>query len=399
MGWEERVAGDESREGGEAGGERADAGLQGFDHGRAFRGGNACGPRLPAWAAIAKAARKLVPLIDFYPLEKWIDHLTTFVVEIKDAGVPLAEVHDGLRARVLDFLHSFAAQGEWEVVYAVKGIDRSGVPFTVAGCVFSQMNDDLFILWGRRFSTGLYRPPEDGPVYQAWFQDEEAIRGQLVATTRVRATDLDHARAKGRSRVEEVIHLLRFGQLVVGFPEQPFPEVGLWERQWRHDHSIAMRLDKPGFGTHQTLGGPEGNSYSMSRRAPGWEGLERLVQLDLSARSEMQLRLTTALQWIGQAALAPSTPTRLVALVTALEALLIEESESLGKKTKLSSRASKLVGQSEAERRVLVGEIEDIYEARSECVHAGLLDVEKREIAKAARLLAKTIESLHRHAI
>src|SRR6516225_3595534 len=38
--------------------------------------------------AFASAARKLVPLIDYYPVERCIDHLTNYVVEEKDAGTP-----------------------------------------------------------------------------------------------------------------------------------------------------------------------------------------------------------------------------------------------------------------------------------------------------------------------
>src|SRR5437016_2399540 len=109
---------------------------------------------------------------------------------------------------------------------------------------------------------------------------------------------------------------------------------------------------------------------SISRQAPGWTGLEQLVRLDLSARNELQLRLTTALEWIGQAALAPSHPIRLVALVTALEALLIEESESAGKKTKLANRVSRLIADSDSEMPGLIKEIEELYKTRSECVHA-----------------------------
>ena len=95
------------------------------------------------------------------------------------------------------------------------------------------------------------------------------------------------------SRFEEAINLLRYGQLVVAFPERIFPEIGLWIRQWQHDHSFAVQIDSPNFGTHRLLGGPEGNWYSVSRKAPGWAGLEQITLLDRSARSEMQLRFTT----------------------------------------------------------------------------------------------------------
>lgn len=345
--------------------------------------------------ALSKAARQLVPLLDTYPLEKVIDHLAAYVVEEKDVDTPLPQVHDRLRGRILQFLQGLASQGEWEVVYAVRCVDLSGGPFTIGPCSFYTMDDHQFRLWGQRFAAGLYAPPDDAPLLSTWFQHESALLDQVVASAKVRATDHEHARAKGRKRIEEILNVLRYGQIVIDFPSRYVPEIGLWAQQWQHDHSIVIRLDKPGFSTNQSLGGAIGIQLSICRHAPGWNGLARLVSLELSARSELQLRMTTALEWIGQAAAAPSSPIRLVALVTALEALLIERSESLGKKFKLANRVSKLVGQTQAEQQTLAKEVEELYETRSECVHAGLVDVEKDELRKAVQVIAKTVDALH----
>jgi hypothetical protein len=84
-----------------------------------------------AFAATSKAARNLVNLIDLYPIEKCIGHLRAFVVEEKDNGTPLSQVHEYLRQKVLQFLRSFASQGIWEAVMSDRGIDLSdGRPFT-----------------------------------------------------------------------------------------------------------------------------------------------------------------------------------------------------------------------------------------------------------------------------
>jgi hypothetical protein len=256
------------------------------------------------------------------------------------------------------------------------------------------MDDDQFVLWWRRMATGRYNPPNNAPLFPSWLQQEAALRGQVVAAVRILATDHEHARSKGRKRIEEAINVLRYGQLVVGFPDKPFPEVGLAVQQWWEDHSIVVQLDKPNFGTNMTGGGQVCVPLSIGRQALGWSGLDRLIKLDHSVRSELQLRLTTALEWIGQAALAPSSPIRLVALVTALEALLIEESETLGKKSKLASRVSSLVAGSEEEQKTVAQEVEELYETRSECVHAGLLDVEKEELTSAMQVIAKTVDAL-----
>lgn len=88
----------------------------------------------------------------------------------------------------------------------------------------------------------------------------------------------------------------------------------------------------------------------------------------------------------------PSTSIRLVALVTALEALLIDESESAGKKTKLAKRISGLLAQTDEEKSSLVYDVEELYRNRSECVHGGGIEVEAAELTRAIRLLARTIE-------
>jgi len=41
-----------------------------------------------------------------------------------------------------------------------------------------------------------------------------------------------------------------------------------------------------------------------------------------------------------------------------------------------------------------VKEIEELYKSRNECIHAGLVDVEKAEIDRAVRLVAKTVEAI-----
>ncbi len=344
--------------------------------------------------ALANAARKLVPFIDFFPLEKCIDHLTTFVVEEKDANTPLPQVHERLRGKVIQFLKGFASQVEWEFVLAVKGVNCSEGAFTVGQCSFYLMDDNQFALWGRRFATGRYDPPNNAPLFQSWVQHEAALRGQIVAVARVRATDQDHARAKGRSRIEEAVNVLRCGQVAIGFGFATFPEIGLCSQHQLDNHSIVIRLDKPSCSTNKSGGGSAGFPLSIIRHAPGWNELEKVVRLDLSARNELQLRLTTALEWIGQATVAPSSPIRLVALVTALEALLIEESESTGKKSKLAKRVSRLIATSDAEVPGLAREIEEVYKTRSECVHAALVDVEKAEIDRVVRLVTKTVKGI-----
>jgi hypothetical protein len=347
--------------------------------------------------AIKKAARKLVPLLDSYPLEKCIDRLTQAVIDVKDSGTPLPSAHDQIQARVLEFLHTLEQQGDWEIVFAVRAIDLKGSEFSVGRCHFYVMDDTQFVRWGQRGATGQYDPPANAPLSKMWANQEGVVRGQVVSAARVRAADADHARAKGRSRIEQAIHLLQYGQLILGLSDWPFAEIGLWAQQFSHEHSFCIRLDQPDFVTNVIMAGPIGIDFSISSKAPAWKELEQILHLELSDRNEMQLRLTTALEWIGEAAHAPSAPTRLVALVTAFEALLIEESESIGKKRKLAQRISTLIGQSENDRQAIAKQVEELYEIRCDCVHAGLLDVEKEAHQRAASFFGRTLKSLLCH--
>lgn len=344
--------------------------------------------------AIQKATRKLVPVLDGYPVAKCNDRLTRLVVEMKDGGTAIADASERLREGVLEFLSTLSASGEWETIYAVRGIDLSEGPFSVGACQFYLMDDPNFVLWGRRYTTGQYNPSPDAPICRTWFEHQRSLLGQIVAAARVQTGDRQHAQSKGLRRTREAIDLLRYGQLVVGVPARPFPEIGQSSFQWEHDHNVVIRLDQPDLQTSQSLAGPIGNRFSLTRRAPGWEELDRLVASDSSRRNEIQLRLTTALEWMGQAAQAPSSAIRLVAVVTALEALLIEDGESVGKKKKLANRVSRLITQDPAKQQVVANDVERVYKSRSECVHGGLIDVEPTEVEKAIRLTAEAVAAV-----
>ena len=89
-----------------------------------------------SFEALKKAAAKLVTLMDGYPVKQCIGHLTDIAVAEKDMGTPLAQAHDRMRAKVLEFLRGFENQGQWEVVFAVRGIDPNRGPFQIDPCSF-----------------------------------------------------------------------------------------------------------------------------------------------------------------------------------------------------------------------------------------------------------------------
>ena len=350
--------------------------------------------RLKQLDAIDRAARKLVPFIDSYPIEDCVSMLSDFLLEEKDARSLLAEVHSNLQKRILNFISTFDSQGEWEVAQACRGIDIDRVDGPVGPCEFYEMDKERFRLWGQRYSSGNYNPPVTTNVCHSWPQGEQAMMGQVVGVVRVNATTQKHALAKASFRLQETIDLLRYAQLTVEYPTNPFPEIGVGGPRWHNHHSFAMRVDAPGFASNKAMGGAVGCSVLSCRQAPAWTTLEDILKLGPSERSEMQIRAVTALQWIGQAALAPSSSSHIVALVTALEALLIDVSESAGKRRKLSNRVARLTTNSANDFQVVSTKTDELYRLRSECVHAGLNEVEKAECANAIRTIARTFETL-----
>ena len=105
-----------------------------------------------------------------------------------------------------------------------------------------------------------------------------------------------------------------------------------------------------------------------------------------------------ALGWVGQAALASSLPIRLVAFTTALETLLIENSEALGKKAKLSSRVAAFPKMELANRHIDSTTVVHLYGIRSGCLHAGRTDVEVTDVQVASMAVAQCFSGILDHA-
>ena len=144
---------------------------------------------------IRDAARKLAPYLDYYPLETCGNRLCDIVVAEKDAGTAIQQAQAELNDKILQFLDNFENQGEWEILYAVRGIDPSETNFTVGTCNFFLMDDEQFALWGRRYSSGTYTPPDDAPLpltgkrTSHLFEDRPLLLSEFMrqtATTRLR---------------------------------------------------------------------------------------------------------------------------------------------------------------------------------------------------------------------
>jgi hypothetical protein len=223
------------------------------------------------------------------------------------------------------------------------------------------------------------------------------LRGQAVAVAQVRASDNEHARCEGHRLIEEAMDLLRYGQITVGWPPEPVPEFGLAAMAaygYVQSHSLCVRLDKFDMCTNKSVSSGDGALIDHCKRAPAWMLLEKLLQIAPNARTEMQRRIMLGLTWVGQATLAQSNPVRLVALMTALETMLIEESETLGKRTKLAERVAKFPKMIDVNRQVSHAEMDQLYRIRSGCLHAGRAEVAEPDVRLASMAVAQTFNGI-----
>src|SRR5580704_1572504 len=344
--------------------------------------------------AVNAAAKVLVHSTDAYPLQRSIDHLQSIIVEETEGGTLIGDVHPRLQSAIRRFLARFETPDEWEVLEAVRGIDPNNGPFSIGVCKFYLMDDEQFRLWLQRYISGNYEPPPETPIHPHCLEEQAAMKGQFVAAARVRAVDAEHARTKARARIEEVLNLLRYGQLVVGYPPEPFPEIGWWLPQRQSDHCFTIQLNGSSTSSIRSVGGPIGNSYGVSRRAPAWPEIENILATEASVRDELQRQIVSALEWVGQAALAPTGAIRLVTLMTALEALLLERGEALGKKSKLADRVSRLIAKSEEHILDVMRRVKQLYGTRSECVRGEPLDIEAHDLRDLSGMIAKVLHSI-----
>ncbi len=257
------------------------------------------------------------------------------------------------------------------MVLAVTGL--GGPAFSLGPCRFFEVGKAEFDLWGRREFSGRYDPPPGtpSPLDNRPF---EAILGNWAAAVRVRAVDAKHAVAKARFRLEEVLNVIRF----VGFrfvSPCNCPRTGLGRPNFLSDSSLAMRIDPIG-GFARTVGSGGVTSLETCRLSPAWAALTALVGKEDSDRTDLEKTVAVALEWVGQAAAAPLTPVRLVSLVTALEVLVIDRHESLGKRSKLSHRVGRIVSACYLDGGDHTSAASELYRVRSECLHEGVTQVE-----------------------
>jgi hypothetical protein len=130
--------------------------------------------------------------------------------------------------------------------------------------------------------------------------------------------------------------------------------------------------------------------------APAYRELDALLRKRLTDRTEMEHRILVGLSWAGQAALAGSNSVRIVAFVTALEAMLLGHSETNGKRSKLAVRISRLPKCPELSGTIAEADIHRLYRERNACLHAGKRFVDEGAVRIAGMVVAHVFSGLLR---
>lgn len=346
--------------------------------------------------SITRALRWLLPHAKDYPEEKLRDQLATEVVESRSAGTQLENAVTDLESRMRELIAEVSVTSEWLVLMVVRGVAVDSSPIRVAGVEFTRMTLDQFRLWGRRVATGTENPPESAGIFSHWQQQHSAMLDQAVGTTKVHASDFDHALHRAKKKIAECFDLLRYGMLFLEHKGQPVPEFGVGQPLGGivyPQQNVCFRLGDPATQTSLSIANASGATLDPADITPGWRQLEIILESE-AAPSEMKRRILTALRWIGQAILSESNSLRIVCYVTAMESLFLLPSESAGKRRKLKERIARLPQIPTCTVHFGEDRIEEAYKSRCRCVHDGDIDATKYDERTAFNIVVQCFHGL-----
>lgn len=346
--------------------------------------------------SITRALRWLLPHAQDYPEEKLRDRLAKEVVESRSAGTQIENAVTDLQARLLRLLAEVSVTSEWLVLMVVRGVAVDSNPISVGGVEFTRMTPDQFRLWGRRVATGTENPPISAGISAYWNQQHSAMLDQAVGTTKVNASDFDHALHRAKKKIAECFDLLRYGMLFLEHTGQPIPQFGVGQPLGGivyPQQNVCFRLGDPATQTSLSIANASGATLDPADITPGWRQLEEILESE-APPSEMKRRIVTALRWIGQAILSESNSLRIVCYVTAMESLFLLPSESAGKRRKLKERIARLPQIPTCDVHFGEDRIEEAYKSRCRCVHDGDIDATKHDERTAFNIAVQCFHGL-----
>jgi hypothetical protein len=160
---------------------------------------------------------------------------------------------------------------------------------------------------------------------------------------------------------------------------------------------ICVRVNGFGSAVSEDAGPAEGAIFRYCKCAPGWGGLESIILIPPDQRTELQRRISLALAWAGQAAFSRSPAVRIVALMSALETLLIRSSETLGKRKNISIRTDAFPKMYAVRRHIDKDQVDRLYRIRSACLHSGKTRIADSDVVLASIALAQVFDGILSH--
>ncbi len=344
--------------------------------------GNQFGLNAPWRVEFKRLATRCSAWLDQYPIEELDRFLQTLIADAKEDQLNSMDTSACFQKKLEMFFKRIETAPEWAVVQAVFGISITQKPFELGPCRFFIMDEAELFRWAQRRRCARYDPPPEIEPFFDRFRLDEHLLNNWVGCIRVRAIDGPHATAKARYRLEEVLNVLRHGTFHFATPHQCV-RAGLGYPHFWGNQAMGVAVD-PGRGFQESAGqGANGLSIeSCQYVSQAWKPINDVVLKESPCRTSLESTIMTAVEWVGQAAAAPLGPVRIVSLVTALEVLVIDDSEILGKRSKLSKRVAAILKCVRTDTNI--EETADrLYQVRSECLHEGATQVEKDDIETA----------------
>jgi hypothetical protein len=244
---------------------------------------------------VRKAARRVKKAVGTYPSDELSKKLRELLALAVNDDVSVSMAHQRLSNDVLSLISTLTNYVEWEVVHCVRGISVDGMPFSCGRTDFKHVDAGLLRLWAQRYSAGLFTPQPNTPINRTFLKDFEWLSGQIVASVRVAAADNAHANTEAEATVEESLNLLRYGQLLIGWPPHPAPEAGaafLGQRAITKQFALQMPLAGPLY-SYGEVAQSEGAALRYCKIAPAWHELDRLLQVPKTVEQNCKLGLQT----------------------------------------------------------------------------------------------------------
>jgi hypothetical protein len=278
---------------------------------------------------------------------------------------------------------------EFRVIAAIENLSLEGIDEVIIGNVriipFSSLEDDL--------KEEISRTIDPNPHYNSEQKDElkkssheriQSFSKKVCAEVVVKA-EKEASFVKGLREIDSVINLLRC-YIPLLFSSGLNVTLGLNKTFLGGDrYVISFKLGGGFSDKRERLGPLESyvlNDEKLSHLEDNCHMKEmgEILSKNLSSRSEIEKRLSTAIRWIGTAMDEEYDCDKFLKFAVALECLLAKRNEEIS--TPLAERCTFILSENKEERRDLYKMVKRLYNTRSEIAHKGKVEIEKDQLNK-----------------